>query len=137
MPHLFALQGPGNCGKSETLMHVYRMLRAKYPAASVQWLHSDPKDIAAIVRIGESGPIVGIESHGDPNSRLQQSLSAFRTAKCDTIFCACRTRGMTIAWISSMSASYTINIIAQTRVSGDYESANATTAASLIGLAGI
>lgn len=136
MPHLFALQGPGNCGKSDTLIRLFQALQSKYPSATIQALHSGTKDIAVIMH-GVNGLVVGIESQGDPNSRLQQSLPAFAAAKCDIILCACRTTGMTVDWINALSAAYSIHFVAQAQVTNNYGATNAATASLLMQQAGI
>ena len=136
MPHLFALQGPGNCGKSDTLTRLFHALQIKYPSATIQALHSGTKDIVVIMR-GVNGLVVGIESQGDPNSRLQQSLPAFAAAKCDIIFCACRTSGMTVGWVNALSATHSIHFVAQTQVASNHGATNAATAALLMQQAGI
>jgi hypothetical protein len=136
MPHLFALQGPGNCGKSDTLIRLFHALQTKYPSATIRALHSGTKDIAVIMR-GVKGLAVGIESQGDPNSRLERSLHAFAAAKCDIIFCACRTSGMTVDWINALSAAYSIHFVAQTVVANNHGATNDATAALLMKRAGI
>jgi acid phosphatase class B len=57
------------------------------------------------------GFLVGIESQEDPNSRLGDSLNDFENNGCEIIFCASRTRGMTVQWINSHSQKYHINFI--------------------------
>ena len=136
MPHLFALQGTGNCGKSDTLIRLFQLLQTKYPSATTQSLHNATKDIAVIMH-GVNGLVVGIESQGDPNSRLQQTLSTFAAANCDIIFCACRTSGMTVDWINSLSTNYSIHFVSQARVANNYGATNAATALVLMQLAGI
>lgn len=136
MPHLFALQGPGNCGKSDTLIRLFKALQTKYPSATIHELHSGTKDIGVIMH-GVKGLVVGIESQGDPNSRLQQSLPAFAAAKCDIIFCACRTKGMTVGWVNALSVTYSVHFIAQTQVPNNHSATNTVTAASLMQQAGI
>lgn len=136
MPHLFALQGSGNCGKSDTLTRLFHALQLKYPSATVQALHNGAKDTAVIMR-GVNGLVVGIESQGDPNSRLQRTLPAFAAAKCDIIFCACRTSGMTVGWVNALSAAYSIHFVAQTVVANNHGATNAATASSLMRQAGI
>jgi len=81
--------------------------------------------------------VVGIESQGDPNSRLQQSILDFAVAKCDIIFCACRTSGMTVGWVNALSATYSIHFVAQTYVANNQGATNAATSSSLMQLAGI
>lgn len=136
MPHLFALQGRGNCGKSDTLIRLFYAIQAKYPSATIQALHSGTQDITVIMR-GVNGLVVGIESQGDPNSRLQQSLPTFAVANCDIIFCACRTSGMTAGWVNALATTYSIQFIAQTVVATNHGLTNAATALSLMHRAGI
>ena len=136
MPHLFALQGPGNRGKSDTLIRLFHAIQTKYPSANSQLLYNGTKDIAVIMH-GVNGLVVGIESQGDPNSRLPQSLSAFVAAKCDIVFCACRTSGMTVSWVNALSGSYSIYFVVQTVVATNYGPANTATASSLMQQAGI
>lgn len=138
MPCLFALQGPSNCGKSSTLIYLSQLLQAKYPSATHQTLHRGTKDIAVIMH-GVNGLVVGIESQGDPKSRLQQTLASFASAKCDIIFCACRTRGMTVDWVNTLSATYSIHFVEQTIdiVADHHSTTNADTASWLMKQAGI
>lgn len=136
MPHLFALQGIGNCGKSDTLIRLFHALQTKYALATTQALYNGTKDIAVIMR-GVKNLVVGIESQGDPNSRLQQSLPAFAGANCDIIFCACRTSGMTVGWVNALSITYSIHFVAQTVVANNHNATNAATVSSLMKLARI
>ena len=136
MPHLFALQGPGNYGKSDTLIRLFHALQTKYPFATIHAVHSGTKDIAVIMR-GVKGLVVGIESQGDPNSRLQQTLPAFAAAKCDIIFCACRTSGMTVGWVNALSATYSIHFVAKNYVANNPGATNAATSSSHMQRAGI
>ncbi len=134
MAHIIALQGPARSGKTSTLTQVFKNLCAKYPAAIVQLLRSNT-DIKVILHI--NGKIIGIESQGDPNSYLHQSLNDFVAAKCDIIFCACRTRGMTVGWVNAMSPQHNVQFITQTRVALGHTAANSAMATSLIQLAGL
>lgn len=136
MPHLFALQGPGNRGKSDTLIRLFHTLQTKYPSANSQVLYRGTKDIAVIMH-GVNGLVVGIESQGDPNSQLQKSLSTFAAANCDIVFCACRTSGMTVSWVNALSGTYNIHFVAQTVVATNYGSTNSATASLLMQQAGI
>jgi hypothetical protein len=136
MPDVYALQGPGNYGKSTTIVQLYQSLQAKYPGASIQAIHNGTIDVAVIMR-GVNGLVVGIESQGDPGSRLQQSLAAFSAAKCDIIFCACRTSGMTVGWVNALSPPYNVHFVPQTRVANNHAATNTATAASLMRQAGV
>ncbi|WP_144409172.1 hypothetical protein [Burkholderia thailandensis] len=136
MPKLFAFQGPRNCGKSATLIHLPQILQTKYPISDCQAFHSGTRDITVIMQ-GVNGCAVGIESRGDPNSRLQRSLSLFVAAKCDIIFCACRTSGMTVGWVNSLSPPYNVHFVMQNRVANNQGASNSNAAALLMRMAGI
>lgn len=110
MAQIFALQGISNSGKSSTLIMLMNQIIAKYPNANVQNLHGHTKDVKVIID-PVMGMKIGIESQGDPNSRLLQSLADFRSAKCDVVFCACRTSGMTEDWVKAMSPPDTVTFI--------------------------
>ena len=102
---LLALSGLPKAGKTKTIKEVYRLLRETYPEATVTWVdpkeepaESSDKDICLFMEI--DGTLIGIESQGDPNSRLQKSLKQFAEHQppCEVILCARRTgkgtRGM-------------------------------------------
>jgi hypothetical protein len=91
-----------------------------------------------IIMTGVKGKKIGIESQGDPNSRLEQSLKDFVNAGCDIIFCACRTSGMTVQWINSHKPKYTPFFINQTIVaSAQQKQNNNNMAKQLINQAGL
>jgi len=117
MGNIYVLQGRGNCGKTETINFVYQILVNKYKLSQTQIQNFFPNapDIK-IIMSGVNGKKIGIESQGDPNSRLEQSLKDFVNAGCDIIFCACRTSGMTVRWINSHKPKYTPLFIKQTIV---------------------
>lgn len=133
---IFALQGPANSGKTDTLIRVRDLLQAKYPNAAMTSLHNGTRDVKVIFR-GINGKAIGIESQGDPNSRLKDSLSDFQSAGCDIIFCACRTAGMTVNWIRALSPPYHIQFVQKLRVTHGHGSTNAAVAASLLQMSGL
>lgn len=137
MAEIFALQGPGNCGKSTTLRMFYEELLLKYPKA-VPALLKDGRDFKAIVS-NVKGKLIGIESQGDPNSRLDESLKEFQTAQCDIVFCACRSWGMTCDWIAEYCPPSTKHMIAKTRGSGanQFDRANKADMQSLFNASGL
>jgi len=136
MANIFALQGLSNSGKSSTLIQLLNLVAAKYPHATKQTLHRRSKDVKVIV-FPVNGKKVGIESQGDPSSRLKQSLIDFRNANCDIVFCVCRTSGMTVSWINAMSPPDSVQFIQQTRTQTGQKAANLAMAASLMQMAGI
>jgi hypothetical protein len=106
---IFVLSGKEKCGKSESIRKIFDLLKSEYPSAEVAICSTgDDDDIKAIIT-GVNGLKIGIESAGDPTSRLKQSLIDFENAGCDIIFCASRTRGMTVDWINDHSGKYTID----------------------------
>lgn len=133
---IFALQGPANSGKTDTLIRVRDLLQAKYPNATMTPLHNGAGDIKVIFR-GINGKTVGIESQGDPNSRLKESLLDFQSAGCDIIFCACRTSGMTVDWIKTFSPPYQIQFVQKVRTNNNHGGTNAAVAASLVKMSGL
>jgi len=102
---IFAIKGISNTGKTSTIKTVYELLKEKYPTATINTIHNC-SDINIIITIDEIS--IGIESQGDPNSRLENSLKIFIEHKCKIIICATRTRGMTCEWVNTYSDEYNI-----------------------------
>lgn len=100
MKEIIALKGRKNCGKTQTVKKVFAFLKEKYDT-DAEKIIDEGNDITVIIRI--NGIRIGIESQGDPNSRLKNSLLLFDNEKCQIMICACRTSGMTVRWINSYS----------------------------------
>ncbi|HID82787.1 MAG TPA: hypothetical protein EYH06_07515 [Chromatiales bacterium] len=136
MSDIIALKGRGNSGKTQTIKAVFKNLKIKYPSAKITILEPNTTEIKIIIDI--NGIKVGLESQGDPNSRLKQSLSDFSNAKCDIIICATRTSGMTVQWVNSYSSQYNITFLQQSYVLKNSQSAtNIKTANHIISVAGL
>jgi hypothetical protein len=103
---VFALSGTANVGKSATIKKVYALLTDAFPTAPVQNIHRMGIDISVIIEI--KGILVGIESQGDPNSRLAESIRLFTKAKCTIIICATRTRGGTVMTIKRLQPEFKV-----------------------------
>lgn len=88
--------GRGDQGKSASVRSVFNLLSKKYPTRVLL----DDGDIKAIVRIGDYK--VGIESQGDPKSRILQSIDDFVSEGCVIIVCACRSWGETTNKVASL-----------------------------------
>ena len=86
---VIANYGKAQSGKSSSIKEVFNKLIATYP---YKVLIKDG-DIKAIITIGNV--LVGIESQGDPNSRMIQSMNDFVSMGCQIIVAACRTSGKT------------------------------------------
>jgi hypothetical protein len=54
---------------------------------------------------------VGIESRGDPSSRLFKSLETFDKAGCKVILCATRTKGETVKAVEKLSLASQYQIV--------------------------
>lgn len=100
MKILIALKGRANSGKSSTIKTAYGLLKERNPE-TLNEVFIDGVDIKVIMTI--DGIKVGIESQGDPDSRLGESLKDFSIADCKVIVCATRTRGMTVNWVNQQS----------------------------------
>lgn len=102
MKTLLALRGAGNRGKSASLCRLIEMIRAAYPAATFEEKRYKV-DVTLIVTIGSAK--IGIETQGDPTSRLGKSLERFIQLKCQVIVCACRSYGATVNIVRAAGAS--------------------------------
>jgi hypothetical protein len=94
-----ALKGRGNVGKTETIKMVYTLLLDKYPNAPREHELANG-DVRSILTI--HGIKIGIESRGDPTSRLPESLALFRKEGCHIILCATRTYGQTCDTVNEL-----------------------------------
>ena len=130
MKTILVLRGAGNRGKSTTLGLLIDKIKTAYPGAKI-----DEKrykiDVTIIVVI--NGVKVGIETQGDPNSRLGASLKRFVEAKCKVIICASRSYGGTLELVTNAaSAGYELKWFDKARVeASNHSSANAAVAAEL------
>ncbi|UTW47126.1 ATP-binding protein [Bacterioplanoides sp. SCSIO 12839] len=93
MNRVIALFGPGNSGKTSTLRIVHQQL-LKMDFDTMEKYHKSHVDIREIFII--DGVKVGLETQGDPYSRLAESLELFKKIGCKIIICASRTRGSTV-----------------------------------------
>ncbi len=131
MKTLLALRGAGNRGKSTTLRMLIDMVKSAYPSAILEEKRFKI-DITIVITIGKKK--VGIETQGDPNSRLEESLKRFVEIGCKVIVCASRTYGQTVEIVSKAAESgYNIRWFekAQDRVPGERAAANMAIAKQL------
>jgi hypothetical protein len=102
--------GHANQGKSDSIKKVLQLLLLKYPNSNTPLAKIDYSgDVKVIISIRNLK--IGIESQGDPNSRLGKSLDEFAAESCDIIICSCRTRGQTAYDVDSMKPQYGYDII--------------------------
>lgn len=107
MKTVIALSGVANRGKTETIRNVYNQLYNEYPDAQQQLLVSR-SDVRVILTI--EGVKVGIESQGDPNSRLPKSLALFQREGCQIVVCTMRTYGMTVEAVEQLRIKHGYNL---------------------------
>lgn len=85
--------GAGEQGKSAAIKSVYKALSEGFEGVKIE-NYMDDGDVKAELLI--NGYRIGIESQGDPGSRVYASLKEFVQHDCDMIIVACRTKGDTI-----------------------------------------
>ena len=90
---VIANYGTANRGKSATIKALYEEIKKKYPHLKKLRPTKGGGDVSAIFEI--DNVIFGLESQGDPNSRIFESLDEFIQFDCDIIIVACRTWGAT------------------------------------------
>ena len=95
---VIANNGAGNKGKSSSIKKFFDKLQSKYPNEVITCKKG--KEIKATLRINNI--MIGIESEGDPNSRIFDSLDDFVEDNCDIIVVSCRTRGETYDKVKSL-----------------------------------
>jgi hypothetical protein len=138
MTHIVALSGRANCGKSQTMRAMLRELRRAYGNPPQVVFREDRVDFKVILEI--DGQFIAIESQGDPNSRLPESLEQFSILKCHTIICATRRTGQPIADIRALAAQpgYTLTEVQQTDMRrANPNASNLRVARILISIAGL
>lgn len=102
---VIGLWGKGNLGKSQTINKVYNLLKSQHKTVNEehQIIGTDVRVVLTI-----NGVKIGIESQGDPGSRLEESLLLFIKVKCAVIVCATRTRGQTVAAVENLQPDYEV-----------------------------
>jgi len=109
--------GTENKGKSTSIKEVFYLLSKRYPHNVTKLI--DNGDIEATIEV--KGKLVGIESQGDPNSRIFETLPELVNMGCEIIVCACRTSGGTKDLVEETCRdnNYTLIYSANARTSAD------------------
>ena len=102
---VIANSGKEKQGKSTSIREVFNQLSVLYPSTVI----IDDGDIKATIMIGDV--LVGIESQGDPYSRMQQSMDDFVAMGCNVIVAACRTKWGTYDKITELNTTHSYDII--------------------------
>lgn len=95
---VIANKGIRSQGKSSSIKKVFDKLQSKYSNGVITYKKG--KEIKAILIINNIK--IGIESEGDPFSRIFESIDEFVKENCDIIVVACRTRGETYDKVKSL-----------------------------------
>lgn len=112
--------GAGGQGKSSAIKAVYKALIEGFEGVKIE-NHLDDGDVRAEVTV--DGYRIGIESQGDPGSRVYSSLDEFAKNNCDIIIVACRTKGDTIEEVRRLKYEKDYKIIwLQHMITKDLES---------------
>lgn len=112
---IIAIYGRQNEGKTQTIHRVCRTILNSIPQTVVEQLDGTvispeqidySQDILLILRIGDVR--IGIESQGDPHSRMinEETLSQLAERGCQIIVCASRTSGMTVQQIDNTANEF-------------------------------
>ena len=101
----YCLSGIGDTGKSTTIRLIYELLK-KRNKLDILIEKMGKRDIYAIICI--NGIKIGIESQGDPGSRMKESLIEFEKQECIIIVCASRSYGKTYDIINTLEPRYKI-----------------------------
>ncbi len=102
--------GHSNQGKSDTIKKIAEEIIKNYPNAILNPLVIDfSADIKVIITL--ENVKIGIESQGDPNSRIFSSLKEFAQENCDLIICTTRTSGATVEAVKDIKSEFNYEII--------------------------
>ena len=77
---------------------------------------------------------VGIESQGDPGSRLFKNLKYFVKIGCKVIVCATRSRGATVEAVNSLAVDFRVEWFSKVSISSasEHEAANRSDAQQIV-----
>lgn len=100
---IYALKAAANKGKTATLLALYALLidKKRFPNAKATRHFGEKEIIATIENV--NGHTVGLSSYGDPDNTWDKLDYYFGDGKCDIIFCACRTRGITVDEVNRLA----------------------------------
>lgn len=105
MKTILAIWHSGDKGKTETLREFANLLLATYPLCipifPIPLVLSPNGDIRLVVKI--NGRIIGVESWGDPTTKLKERLIDLADSyHCEIILCSTRTKGDTVKAVENL-----------------------------------
>ena len=103
---IIGIYGRANEGKSSSIKLVCQKILRDYPNTSVPEEVNYSGDIFVIINLGSIR--IGIESQGDPKSRMisEDTIRKLAEAKCDIIICATRTGGETVKKVDTIADEF-------------------------------
>lgn len=102
---IIALRGRGSIGKTTTINILADLLLTLGWSRESRVMHGNGVDITDVYVSGE-GVRLGVASAGDNFYEVNDALKILSGAGCETVICACRTRGAT----HDAMRKYSINI---------------------------
>ena len=104
---IIAVHGRANEGKSETIKNVCKIILDTFPIAKPSKENINYSDDINLI-IDINGVRIGIESQGDPNSRMiwKKTVRKLAEEKCDIILCATRTSGETVKTVDKIANDF-------------------------------
>ena len=132
---IIAVYGRASEGKSSTIKNILTILK-QYRFAKIEILKEDG-DVLAIVEL--NGVKIGIESQGDPKSRMisEETIELLISKGCEIIVCATRTEGMTVKKVDELAETHGYNRIWKSsyfHVGVDNDSLNLLAAEEIVNL---
>lgn len=115
---IIAVHGRAGEGKSETIKNVCQILLRDFPNAVPSKTPNYSGDILLTIQLKNIK--IGLESQGDPNSRMIyddtiEKLADKNLSKelggCDIIICATRTTGMTVKKVDKIANKFNYNTL--------------------------
>jgi len=115
---IIAIHGKENEGKSEIIKNVCKLIMETYPKAIASKSPINYNgDILVAIKIGNIK--IGLESQGDPNSRMIYNETIKKLADnknkniggCDIIICATRTSGKTVKTVDKIADEFNFNTL--------------------------
>lgn len=103
--YIVVVKGTANRGKTTAIKGVANLLKGEFPCTTLE----EGADIEVV--FNAKGMNIGIESQGDPHSRMVRSMEDFVTRHCSIILAACRTKGDTYNKVYELSKKYGYKII--------------------------
>jgi hypothetical protein len=140
---IYVLLGDSQCGKSSTIKEIYRILSIKYKDCIILRKFSPPgydMKVKIKIKVGAKEILVGIDSFGDTDKRIEYSLNDFVKKGCNIIFCAenlSKTKNTSSAVQWANSNSQNIKPVKQKTVTHNQSQTNYNTAQKIISMAGL